>query len=96
MILTFQQSDFTLNSGYYYSPSFQQEKNDTMISVQVQLTEAGTVILQGSVDNTTFIDITASAFDSGTSGLQQYIDLQYELYYRLKISKQPTSVKISL
>lgn len=67
-----------------------------MITVQTSLSEAGNVTLQGSVDNTTFVDITASAFDSATDGLQSYIGLQYEVYYRLKISVEPYEVKIAL
>jgi hypothetical protein len=84
MILTFTADNFTLDTGFYYSLPILLETNDTLMSVEVQLTGNGEVIIQQSISGNTWYDIINATIICAPSGMESYIECQPKLQYRLK------------
>lgn len=83
MKITFKTSNFTLNSGSYYSPAFYIQNNDNYMSVVATLSGSGDVSLERSVDEISWFPIADSTIACAPSGMQSYSDCQPELLYRL-------------
>ncbi len=87
-------NQFTLNSGFYYSPPFAQDEKDTLLSIGVTLNVNGEASLQSSIDEINWDDITDSTFTCDPFGLQSFIDGHYLLVYRIKTNQEVISAKI--
>jgi hypothetical protein len=96
MILTYNSGDFTLTTGVYYSPAFKIETADNLITVECTLNSNGSVIIQQSIDGTTYYDTVDNSFTCSPSGFQSYVECQPELVYRLKSVTAFISAKILL
>jgi len=92
-MITYTTSQFSLVSGAYYSPAFQQDP-DLFVSVAVSTAAPATISMQHSIDNTNWIDVPDSSFPCANLGLQTFTDCQVGLYYRVKSTVEPTDCKI--
>lgn len=94
MLITYSQSEFTLDTGVYYSPSFKTGKKDDLLTVAPILTGAGTVSMQSSIDEVNWYDVSDTDISCNPGGLQQYREAQEDLFYRIKSTVQFESAKI--
>ena len=85
---------FTLTEWTYYSPIFKVEGSDSLITIQANLSENGTIIIQSSIDETDWFDIANTTFNCSPKGLQSYIECQKDLSYRLKVNVEVISLNI--
>lgn len=93
MITIYSQTDFKLETGVYYSPTFKVD-NDQLVTVESELSASGSVSLESSIDGENWYDIELSGFDCTPKGLQSYADAQKELCYRLKSTTSFVLTKI--
>lgn len=96
MVLTLNPSNFTLDTGVYYSDPFLLESNDSIMSVEVILSIAGNVSLQYSINKSTWYDAASSTFSCSPMGLQSFADCQPGLFFRLKSTISFISANILL
>ena len=86
-------SQFTLDTGFYYSPSFVQD-SDEYVSIAIWTGSSATISMQQSIDNSNWIDIDRTSFTCNTSALQSFEDCHLGIYYRVKSSVLPTKCQI--
>lgn len=96
MILTYNNTDFTLDGGFYYSPAFKIETEDELITVECELVGTGDVLIQHSLSNELWYDSIGNTFTCSPTGLQSYVECQPQLIYRLKSTIEFVSAKILL
>lgn len=90
-------SQFTLDSGYYYSSPFFIDDKDQLITVELTLTGSGTGSMQSSMSETEsaiWVDEEYTDFTCATTGIQTFGDCQLGLYYRVKTATLPVSCRI--
>lgn len=96
MELNFSSANIILTGGIYYTPSFIIDKNDSLLTAQVTLTESGNASFQSSIDGITYFDVANTTIACVPSGLESFAECQYGLLYRLKSLIQIEHVKILL
>lgn len=94
MILNFINTDFTLDTGVYYSKPFKISSDDSIITTSAVLTGAGDVSLQCGIDGVNWGDIAETVFACNTFGIQQFSYGDPNILYRLKATVAPTSAQI--
>jgi len=96
MIINLKDTDFTLNTGSYYSAPFKVDTKDTLLSIGVYLAVSGTASLQVSINETDWSDISESSFICNLFGVQIYSNADINLVYRIKTDQAPTQAQISI
>ena len=93
MIIQFLPADLEHVGGYYYSPPFLVNKNDT--TIQINTNVVSNVNMEASIDGGVYFEVLDSSFTTSADGaIQSYADAQENLNYRIKIDNLPISIKI--
>jgi len=94
MIINYLTTQFSENNGAYYSPAFRQDSKDNIITVAIELAVTGNVSMQTSLDEINWFNVDGTTFVCSPSGLQTFVDCQWELIYRIKTDQVVVNAKI--
>jgi hypothetical protein len=64
------------------------------MTIECALTGNGSVVIQQSIDDVTWFDVTNTSFTCSPMGQQSYVECQPELLFRLKSSTEFITAKI--
>ena len=94
MILDIINSNILNDGGFYYTPSFNIESKDALLTAAIVLSANGTASFQSSIEDINWFDVSDTDITCNPSGLQSFAECQYGLYYRIKSSVDIISVKV--
>lgn len=96
MIINLTNTNFTLESGSYYSDPFKVDTRDSLMTIGMYLQDTGTTSLQSSLNEVDWADIPDSSFVCNLFGLQTFSNADINLVFRTKSDQAPTEAYISI
>jgi len=94
MVINLKPENFTEVSGAWYSSAFIQNAQDVLMTVAIWADGEGEASLQGSINETDWVDLVDTTFTIDDAGLQTYTDCHLGLKYRIKSTIEPISAQV--
>jgi hypothetical protein len=97
MILEFTSDQFAnIGGGLYQSPEFRQDSDDILVTIVVNLAEAGSFSMLESIDGVVWSPVENSTVVCDLVGLQTFTDCHYDLMYKISANKPVLKAQIAI